>query len=65
MKVENKVVQSYAVNQIGERCHVHLLDLYKKIHTVYAELSMKVAGMKLDDLFRKVRTKHGETWQYV
>ncbi len=30
MKVENKVVPSYAVDEIGERCHVHLLDLYRK-----------------------------------
>ena len=30
MRVENKVVPSYAVHEIGERCHVYLLDMYLK-----------------------------------
>ena len=30
MKIENKVVPSYASEGNGERCHVYLLDLYIK-----------------------------------
>ena len=28
MRVENKVVPSYVVPEVGERCHVAILDLY-------------------------------------
>ena len=28
MRIENKVVPSYAVPEAGERCHVALLDMY-------------------------------------
>ena len=26
--ISNKVVQSYAVPEVGEQCHVHILDVY-------------------------------------